>query len=201
MPSSIGEEVIQLGSEEYVALCKLCKFQACTNVGDDFLWGSTDVLDDCGNRLFQSGELAGYKILSHKMVGALREVAVELFSSSTEIDECYLQIGRENIAIRLAQGRTCEDDIFATIAAAQRFFVDSLEPGEAVFVGQRNPDVHFLAIGGGMKIVSVEKGPSTFFGQQPAHGGFAGASHAHDQNDHEKLWHRSGIWSATALPR
>ena len=62
--------------------------------------------------------------------------------------------------------------------------VQAVEPGDAVFVGERDAGVHLLAIGFAVVVVAFGEFPAGQRDERVGDGGLSGAGDSHDDDDH-----------------
>src|SRR5579863_3607117 len=108
------------------------------------------------------------------------------FVAALQIDDSERKIHLEQATIFFFQRGTGEDYVLPFLVLAQKFLMDGLEPGDAIFVREGNACVHLLFVGWRMKIVGLEEEPAEAVGQKLGDGGLAGTGDAHDQEDHQR---------------
>src|ERR1700754_331162 len=78
---------------------------------------------------------------------------------------------------------------------------DGVQPGPAIFVGERMPGAHLLDIAFRVKPVTVLEAPVQSFGKLACHRGFAGTGYAHDDQGARCLAEFITHENSPAMPR
>ena len=104
----------------------------------------------------------------------------------------------EDVAIGALQRRAGDDGVLAGLADAVDLVGDRLQPGPAVFVGERMARAHLGDIGGRMKSVAVLVTPAQPRGEAFGDGALARAGYAHHDQRARRSSHQPRKFSGSA---
>lgn len=120
----------------------------------------------------------------HEMTAPLAESLFNQRMVAAEEDELHGAIRAKQIAIFSFQRRAGQHSVIARCNALFDFLPQSFQPRLAIPVRERMAGAHFRDVLFRMKIVGLEKAPAQIPSEQLAHGGFAGAGNAEENDNH-----------------
>jgi len=155
-----------------------------TNALDDFFGRQTNVFHERVGWFLKCRELARDEIFASEMILARGQIAVKLVSGAAEQNNFKTQARAQRVAIDLLQSRARENNILVLESSPQQFIVNSVKPGPAIRLAQRNSPMHLFPISVRVKIVGIEKDPAQAPRQKFSHRRLSSASDTHYKDDH-----------------
>src|SRR5258708_163228 len=122
--------------------------------------------------------------LGGKVQGGLERPLSNRFEVALNGSEFAPPAPPQQVAVTLLQRGAGQHDVSFFRNPLLDLLVNGGEPGSAIGIGERDALVHFFFVGGGVKLVGVDKIPAQLLGEQAADSCLPGAGRPHHHDNH-----------------
>ena len=154
------------------------------NFGDDLLGSIADLDGERLLRLLQIGQLTRQNRFSGKVSVAGEQALGDQRAASLQVNEMNFRTGTEFCTVGPLQGGTRQHNVAAGGDPPHYGFLQAVEPGFAILIGEGYAVTNLFHIRLGMEVIRIPKLVAELRGEQLPHCRFPGTHNPHDDDDH-----------------